>query len=60
MNQNWDIDRSFPRALHISKLHLNHFDSKILLLFFFTELNKPEYNLSNGDIEKSKPNFTKF
>jgi len=23
-------------------------------------LNKPEYNLTNGDIEKSKPNFTKF
>jgi hypothetical protein len=23
-------------------------------------LNKPEYNLTNDDIEKSKPNFTKF
>jgi hypothetical protein len=23
-------------------------------------LNKPEYNLSNGDIEKSKPNYIKF
>jgi hypothetical protein len=34
-NQNWDIDRTGPRALHIG-------------------LNKPEYNLSNEDIEKSR------
>jgi hypothetical protein len=40
-NQNWDIDRSCPRALHIG-------------------LSKPEYNLSNSDIEKSKPQFQKF
>ena len=40
-NQNWDIDRSGPRALHIG-------------------LNKPEYNLSNGDIEGSQPNCVKF
>ena len=24
------------------------------------ELNKPEYNLTNDDIAKTKPNFTKF
>lgn len=40
-NQNWDIDRTGPRALHIG-------------------LNKPEYNLSNDDIGKSKPQFQKF
>jgi hypothetical protein len=39
--QNWDIDRSGPRALHIG-------------------LNKPEYNLSNNDIDKSLPQFQKF
>ena len=40
-NQNWDIDRTGPRALHLG-------------------LNKPEYNLSNDDLPKSKPQFQKF
>lgn len=40
-NQNWDIDRTGPRALHIG-------------------LNKPEYNLTNNDIDRSKPQFQKF
>ena len=40
-NQNWDIDRAGPRALHLG-------------------LNKPEYNLTNNDIDKSKPQFQKF
>ena len=40
-NQNWDIDRSGPRALHLG-------------------LNKPEYNLTNDDLPKSKPQFQKF
>lgn len=50
-NQNWDIDRSCPRALHICKL-----------LFYnkHTVLNKPEYNLRNDDIARSSPNFIKF
>lgn len=40
-NQNWDIDRTGPRALHIG-------------------LEKPEYNLTNDDIDRSKPKFQKF
>ena len=52
-NQNWDIDGTYPRALHISKLNK-------VYNFAFLELNKPEYNLTNEDIPKSRPNFTKF
>lgn len=48
-NQNWDIDRSGPRALHIGKV-------TCLIL----GLNKPEYGLTNSDIEGSKPNCVKF
>lgn len=51
LNQNWDIERSFPRALHLCIFSF---------ILFLLELNKPEYNLSNADIEKSKPNYIKF
>jgi hypothetical protein len=47
LGQNWDISGANCRALHFSK--------QLVFLYFFLELNKPEYNLTNADIEKSKP-----
>ena len=52
LGQNWDISGATCRALHFSKINLNY--------LHYLELNKPEYNLTNSDIEKSKPQCQRF